>query len=390
VIDEVLSKILKQGMTEREKVKAVYDFHIFQFTHGDHFNGPQDRLPSSPMIEFSKDDMPTSLNHQMNRLSNLYWIGWGVCDDFAASFAAMLTRLGIKAEIWVGMYLNRDGTSTAHAWNRAYVDGAWRWYDVDVEGTVYRRGGTVLYYLYEKGDKEWETTHGSMHLSVDVEDMSYCFKGLPPYGQASAPTAAPAPIATPVPQAAPTPGLPEIDSPSSWAAEAVANGALYGVVPPTLLKGYTKPVSRGNAAQMFVNIVEKVSGIPIDDYVAQQGKSVSNSFTDTSDKAILAANALGILSGVGDGRFDPDGTLTRAQSAIITNRVAIALNRSTIGFTHTFVDTAGHWVDKELGWPVVAGIISGIGEGRFDPDGALTTEQAIVIAVRAFEYLRDH
>jgi hypothetical protein len=168
----------------------------------------------------------------------------------------------------------------------------------------------------------------------------------------------------------------------------VANGVVYGIAPHSLLKGYTQPVSRGNAAQMFINVIEKVSGQDIDSYISSRGLSASASpFADTADKAVLSANALGIISGVGDGRFDPDGTLTRAQAAIIINRMAVALGRSTSGYSHSFTDVSGHWVDKELGWPVAAGVISGVGDGQFNPDGPLTTEQSIVVAVKAYEYL---
>ena len=61
----------------------------------------------------------------------------------------------------------------------------------------------------------------------------------------------------------------------------------------------------------------------------------------------------------------------------------------TDGYTHTFTDVAGHWCDTELGWPVHAGIINGVGNNRFDPDGVLTTEQAIVITQRALEVLAN-
>jgi hypothetical protein len=100
-------------------------------------------------------------------------------------------------------------------------------------------------------------------------------------------------------------------------------------------------------------------------------------------KAVLAANALGIIQGVGDSRFDPDGVFTRAQIAVIINRVARALGVDTDGYTHSFTDLQGHWADSELGWPVHAEIIQGVGNDRFDPNGNLTTEMAILITYRA-------
>jgi hypothetical protein len=391
MVDEVLSKIIEPGMTETQKVKAVYDFLIFQYVHTG-----ESPLPDSPKVDYVK--RLAEVNVDDDRLGLAYGLmygGQGVCDYFAALFAVLLTRMGIQAEIWGGNYVNRDGTRRSHAWNRAYVDGAWRWYDVDVEGTVYRRGGSVLYYLYAKGDTEWATTHDTMTLEDSAESMAQRVALLPPPGAASAastpaPAATPIPTAAPIPTATPIPAIPAIDSPSTWAAASAANASIYGIAPASLMKGYQRPITRGNAAQMFVNIVEKVSGLDIDSYIALKGLQINGSFTDTNDHATLAANALGIISGVGDGRFNPDGTLTRAQAAIITNRVAVALDRNTTGYSHAFTDVSGHWVDKELGWPVAAGIISGVGEGRFEPESPLTTEQSMIIAVKAYEYLVSH
>ena len=73
--------------------------------------------------------------------------------------------------------------------------------------------------------------------------------------------------------------------------------------------------------------------------------------------------------------------------AAILNRTAEVLGVETDGYTHTFTDVSGHWVSDSLGWPVHAGIINGVGDNRFDPDGVLTTEQSIVMAQRALEAL---
>lgn len=178
------------------------------------------------------------------------------------------------------------------------------------------------------------------------------------------------------------------DVPSAWAEDEVAAAAAAGIVPENLQKNYTGAVSRGEVAGLFVCLLEKASGTDIDSLMTEHGVQIdSGVFTDTTDKNVLAANALGIISGVGDNRFDPDGSLTRAQIAAILNRMAGVLGVQTEGYSHSFNDVSGHWAESSLGWPVHAGIISGVGEDRFDPDGLLTTEQAIVIAMRALNAL---
>ena len=179
------------------------------------------------------------------------------------------------------------------------------------------------------------------------------------------------------------------DVPSAWAAEEVSAAIEAGLVPEALRQNYTKAISRGDVAQMFINLLEAASGKTIDEIMADKGVSInSGAFTDTADKAVLAANALGIIQGVGHNKFDPDGTLTRAQIAAIINRAARVMGVETEGYTHSFTDVAGHWVSDELGWPVHAKIIEGVGNNRFDPDGKLTTEQAIAITYRALQALR--
>ena len=174
------------------------------------------------------------------------------------------------------------------------------------------------------------------------------------------------------------------EKPSLWA-EAEVNAAIAaGLVPANLQKNYTKDVSRGDVAQMFINLIEKASGQSIDDFMKAKGVTINNNaFTDTTNKAVLAANALGIINGVGNNKFDPDGILSRAQIAAIINRVARVTGVNTEGYTHNFTDVKGHWVDVELGWPVHEEIIKGVGDNKFDPDGNLTTEQAIAITYRA-------
>ena len=183
-------------------------------------------------------------------------------------------------------------------------------------------------------------------------------------------------------------GAVEESAPSSWAKAEVDAAIQAGLVPTNLQQNYQEPISRGDVAGMFVNLIEKTSGKSIDAVMEEKGVSINpNAFTDTTDKAVLAANALGIINGTGNGKFSPDSTLTRAQIAAIINRVATVLGVNTAGYSHQFTDVSGHWVSSELGWPSSVGIINGVGDNKFSPDTELTTEQAIAITYRAFNTL---
>ena len=54
----------------------------------------------------------------------------------------------------------------------------------------------------------------------------------------------------------------------------------------------------------------------------------STAFTDTIDKNVLAANAPGIITGVGTNRFDPNGVLTTEQALVMAQRGVEALATS--------------------------------------------------------------
>jgi len=178
------------------------------------------------------------------------------------------------------------------------------------------------------------------------------------------------------------------DIPSSWAKKEIQAAIKSELIPVKLQKNYQKNITRGEAVQIFINLIEKVSEQSIDDFINERKISIGynkNAFTDTDDKNISAAYALGIINGVGNNMFAPDNILSRAQAAAVINRIALLFNVDIKnGYTHKFNDLNGHWVESELGWVVHAGIIKGVEENRFEPNGNLTKEQAIIIAYRAF------
>ena len=188
-----------------------------------------------------------------------------------------------------------------------------------------------------------------------------------------------------------TPVAPNLDGVSSWAKTEVEKGITEGLVPENLQANYTSPVTRGAVAEMFIRLVEKITGKTAEELIAEKGYTIDEGkFTDTTDRNVILANALGIINGTSKDKFSPNGTLKRAQIAALINRVARVCGVETEGYTHDFIDITDNyaWVDAELGWPVHAGVINGVGGGKFNPGGDLTTEQAILITYRALEAIK--
>ena len=82
-----------------------------------------------------------------------------------------------------------------------------------------------------------------------------------------------------------------------------------------------------------------------------------------------------VISGFTDGSFKPKDTLTRAQAAKILCVLlegaenAEALTKTETGFSDV---PASHWAAKYVACCAEKGIVAGVGEGKFDPDGELS------------------
>ena len=97
-------------------------------------------------------------------------------------------------------------------------------------------------------------------------------------------------------------------------------------------------------------------------------------------EAVAYLTNKGIMDGVGDGRFDPDGTLTRAMSATILYR---AEGEPTVNREDSFTDTeSGTWYSDGVAWAAQNGLVQGYGKGRFGPTDPVTQEQLAAILWR--------
>ena len=103
--------------------------------------------------------------------------------------------------------------------------------------------------------------------------------------------------------------------------------------------------------------------------------------TDSSDWFNNAAATLtnaGIITGKPGGLFDPDAPITRAEFATI----AVRFFGGTYEGEDIFPDIAGHWANQYINRAAVLGIIEGRGDGTFDPDAYITRAEAMTIVNR--------
>jgi len=115
-------------------------------------------------------------------------------------------------------------------------------------------------------------------------------------------------------------------------------------------------------------------------------------FTDAGDiehtDAVNTLVALKIIDGKPDGSFAPEENVSRSQMA---KMIAIAMNGGSDANTGTkstpsFTDIKGHWAESFIEYCHDLGIISGRGDGTFDPDATVTGYEATKMVLTALGY----
>jgi hypothetical protein len=150
-------------------------------------------------------------------------------------------------------------------------------------------------------------------------------------------------------------------------------------VPLSLQEAYTQAITRAEFTALAVVLFENIKG-------EITGRAT---FEDTNDINVQKMAYLGVVAGIGDNRFDPNAELTREQAAIMLSRLAYAIGRPLPAHTSTFYDNENisQWAIDGVGRVQNLGIMGGVGNNMFDPQGAYTREQSIMTFLRMFYVL---
>lgn len=96
---------------------------------------------------------------------------------------------------------------------------------------------------------------------------------------------------------------------------------------------------------------------------------------------VYRATEYGLFEGMGQGRFEPEATLTRAQFVTVLSRMA-GVNVSKYSTTQ-FVDVpAKAWHAKYVAWGYQNGITKGISQTTFEPDRPISRQELCTMLVR--------
>ena len=199
---------------------------------------------------------------------------------------------------------------------------------------------------------------------------------------------------------------PNIDAASSWAVDGIRSAVAKGFVPCYIQDEYKNAITREEFVLMAVRFIEYWLGESIDAVLAWRGltRDQRRLFSDTANNCdILAAYALGIINGVeapveiqspdpltGDigsikqGRFMPDGELTREQAAVVIRNICRVLGMDVSdapdqGFAD--IASASAWAADSINYVGSAGIMAGTGAASpvFSPKEAFTRQESMIV-----------
>ena len=137
-------------------------------------------------------------------------------------------------------------------------------------------------------------------------------------------------------------------------------------------KATTKPsttVKKGNA-DASVNVPG----------VTAPGTTFSDIKNHANKAAIEALASRGIINGMRKDNFAPNKTMTRAEFAAIVTRALGLPAKDTKAFTDV---PSSKWYAGYIGAANSSGIVNGVGSGKFNPDGTITRQEAAAMVARA-------
>ena len=175
------------------------------------------------------------------------------------------------------------------------------------------------------------------------------------------------------------------DPPSEWATDYVVRAVEYGVVPSNLRNDFTGEITRSDYCTVLALVLLQKDFKSYTEYKLPEDPP----FTDSGDPDVWWLNSMEVVSGVGDNQFNPDGSITRQEAAVLLRRAAVKLGVDDVGTNTEFVDQGqvADWAVEGLNFVVANGIMSGKGDNIFDPLGSYTREEAYITMVRLFDLI---
>ena len=215
----------------------------------------------------------------------------------------------------------------------------------------------------------------SKHVMTIGDEVFGADKDAPKPTDTPAPTEPPEPVPTDEPELVIAPNL---NSAHDWARESIQLACNHDLVPDGLLNHYTDTITRAEYCALTVQFYETVTGKTI---------AETKTFSDTADVNVQKLGGLGIVSGSGDGTFNPDGEFSRAEVAVMTVQLLNKLGKPLPVAAPAFADNVDipAWARGAVGQAQAAGLMSGVGDNKFGPGVKYSREQGIMLSMVLWE-----
>lgn len=170
-----------------------------------------------------------------------------------------------------------------------------------------------------------------------------------------------------------------------WAAPVVTEAVNENLTTDKVLVDFPSPITREEFCELAVLLYEKMSG-------TKAASPTANPFNDTSNPEILKAADLGIVGGVGGGKFAPNNNVTRQEISLMLLRTLKAVMPSitaTAEFKTQFQDVGSvdSWALEAVRFMNANDVVTGStvnGVSYILPKGNTTREQAIALVLRIY------
>lgn len=175
--------------------------------------------------------------------------------------------------------------------------------------------------------------------------------------------------------------------PSKWAQAAVQTAQEAGLVPESLNTAYDTAITRAE----FCSLAASLYRIWDSNEQLKDITPSSVAFTDCTDENVLLCASVGVVNGVGGGRFAPDSPIQRQEAASMLHRLATLrtdyADSTKNKIPHVFLDGENirSWARSDVYWAYNNGVMTGTGDNAFDPTGPYTREQSIVTMLRLYD-----
>lgn len=149
------------------------------------------------------------------------------------------------------------------------------------------------------------------------------------------------------------------------------------LVPTELNKDFSKVITRAEFSKLAVMLYEKLNG-PITPTIT---------FSDTTNIYVRKAATIGIVSGTGNGKFNPNGELKREHAAKIVDQVAqvLGLPSKTGKLTYADNNKIAEWAKPFVASVGANKLMTGEANNQFNPKGKYTRRQSIVTLMRVYD-----